>query len=66
MFLTAVGGMAQYAREDEPVQLQTVSALLVRCVCFCVLAAGLCLDQPSSCAAAAAAAGQEFGYSLRG
>ena len=26
-FLTAVGGMVQYAREDEAVQLQTVSPL---------------------------------------
>ena len=28
VFLTAVGGMVQYAREDEAIRLQTVSARL--------------------------------------
>ena len=28
VFLTAVGGMVQYAREDEAIQLQTVNARL--------------------------------------
>lgn len=31
-FLAAVGGMVQYAREDEAVQLQTVSPTFRRCL----------------------------------
>lgn len=31
-FLAAVGGMVQYAREDEAVQLQTVSPTLLHCL----------------------------------
>lgn len=46
-FLAAVGSMVQYAREDEALQLQTVScpALTVR---RCVCSSSLCLHHEAS------------------